>query len=852
MFSKSPSLIFLITFLLLSFCLFFSSSAREEIYKSSAILEQNLNNYDFTTYYDAGNILLFVPNNGEIGTDLIESFGRREGLYFPYSGDTSLISDSSEILTLMYSAGLVLTGKVDGEIRTSVGMYDSPEFVPGPMTEEVVDSALLKTFKIDNQSGAGDYDFDNWPISWGAPGDAGLPALSGTQTLWTVFNDNDSSVNHNFYGGGTKPLGIETQMTVWGSSEIDNVFYLQYKLFNKGQNSVDSLYICFWIDADIGGPNDDLTGCDSLHNIFYCYNSGAYDNLYLNSPPAFGGQVVYGPIVQSNGDTARFDQSTLPDYKNLEMTIFNSYLSGEDPLTPEQLFQCAKGLNCFSALPLTNPETGDTTLFYAPGNPITGQGWVDQHIGDKKALVSFGPLEFLPGDSQIVRLKLGAYQADNNLFSVSYLKNLLDPSIVIDTIIDTTTYFAADSASVIVEDFGLERMSFNPPKSQWLSGYNWGGRFYQGGFDYASEFFGSGLNPQVFPDSFHNVEMRFSNIVTQKAYYYLTGTLEPYEYIGYFDVPFSVYDIDNNRQLNVMIVENDVYDSYDSTWAPDPAYPSTVGELIFILNSDYSGSDPYSTPIPYPDYNVLEDADSLDLIYFFWPAIYGGYSVDDMEEGDRLDIVGQFENANGIIDTMFFTKTAPGAVDSRSVMIKCYHENPAKLFLSTSNNEAFRLSTPVLRISDTLAQRIRIDFTPSLDQQYSEYLSVFDSIRGEVLASVALVSGEDIISDIISESKGLLPKSPILYQNYPNPFNPNTLISFQLPQKSRVKLSIYNILGRRVKVLIDRELSAGTHRVEWDGLNSEGVSVASGIYLYRLESDNRDNFHDTKKMILIR
>ena len=66
--------------------------------------------------------------------------------------------------------------------------------------------------------------------------------------------------------------------------------------------------------------------------------------------------------------------------------------------------------------------------------------------------------------------------------------------------------------------------------------------------------------------------------------------------------------------------------------------------------------------------------------------------------------------------------------------------------------------------------------------------------------------------------------------NYPNPFNPTTVIGYQLPVSSVVQLSVYDILGREVSVLVNGEMSAGTHQATFDGRN-----LASGIYLYRLQ-----------------
>ena len=81
------------------------------------------------------------------------------------------------------------------------------------------------------------------------------------------------------------------------------------------------------------------------------------------------------------------------------------------------------------------------------------------------------------------------------------------------------------------------------------------------------------------------------------------------------------------------------------------------------------------------------------------------------------------------------------------------------------------------------------------------------------------------------------PHGYALRQNYPNPFNPETIISLDLPLADRARLCVYNILGRKVITLLDEELSAGTHTVLWDGADESGRAVASGIYLYRLETE---------------
>ncbi len=88
-----------------------------------------------------------------------------------------------------------------------------------------------------------------------------------------------------------------------------------------------------------------------------------------------------------------------------------------------------------------------------------------------------------------------------------------------------------------------------------------------------------------------------------------------------------------------------------------------------------------------------------------------------------------------------------------------------------------------------------------------------------------------------------------LKNNYPNPFNPETEIRFQLPEDVHVTLSIFNLLGQKVRTIIDKQMATGYHTIKWDGRNDFGNSVASGVYLYFIQAGK---FFDVKKMILMR
>jgi len=108
----------------------------------------------------------------------------------------------------------------------------------------------------------------------------------------------------------------------------------------------------------------------------------------------------------------------------------------------------------------------------------------------------------------------------------------------------------------------------------------------------------------------------------------------------------------------------------------------------------------------------------------------------------------------------------------------------------------------------------------------------------------------DIITDVEDDEHGdILPYRFELSQNYPNPFNPVTTIEYSVPKRSHVTIEVYNVLGQKVRTLVDREESAGSYTITWDGRTNSGQSAATGVYLYRFEAGDHV---ETKKMLLLK
>jgi len=169
-------------------------------------------------------------------------------------------------------------------------------------------------------------------------------------------------------------------------------------------------------------------------------------------------------------------------------------------------------------------------------------------------------------------------------------------------------------------------------------------------------------------------------------------------------------------------------------------------------------------------------------------------------------------------------------------------------------------STPIVpdAFIGTVLARMIFRATPGVGVQDSAI--TFDTMFvapdiGFVLQNTAL---EVILPEFVAgrldiqtgvEDDGQLPTTFELEQNFPNPFNPQTTIAFSVPQTSRVRLVIFNLLGQKIVTLVDDVLPAGRRQIVWYGRDQSGNEVSSGIYFYHLSADE---YTETRKMVLMK
>jgi hypothetical protein len=132
-----------------------------------------------------------------------------------------------------------------------------------------------------------------------------------------------------------------------------------------------------------------------------------------------------------------------------------------------------------------------------------------------------------------------------------------------------------------------------------------------------------------------------------------------------------------------------------------------------------------------------------------------------------------------------------------------------------------------------------INVNLNTETDYSQGLQVrfYDQEGKEILAGTALLKITPV------------PARYALGQNYPNPFNPTTTIRFELPVDAHTRIAIYDLLGREIVQLANKPLRAGYHQVVWQGRDTFGNAVPSGMYFYRMEANG---FSRTRKMVFLK
>jgi glycosidase len=200
----------------------------------------------------------------------------------------------------------------------------------------------------------------------------------------------------------------------------------------------------------------------------------------------------------------------------------------------------------------------------------------------------------------------------------------------------------------------------------------------------------------------------------------------------------------------------------------------------------------------------------------------GVYAYTRPYSGQNGVVVTNLDGAPHNVNVTLTTGTTPPSVEGVSNGVQYYSSD---LYNATTTTMMFSAGTANLSVN-----------LPA----YGIAVYVIDVVQRTVVLPPLTGVGEGAVN---------LPKEIALDQNYPNPFNPTTTISFQIADYGSVSLKIYDMLGKEVETLVADRLPAGTYAVSWDGRNSSGVQVGSGVYFYRLQTSENTM---TRRMLLLR
>ena len=407
-------------------------------------------NYNFISVNE---VYQWQGNNGSSSHDPLSD---GSGFYWP-GGEAATNS-------AIFADGLIWGGKINGQIYFNGSTYRSGLQAGKILDDGSPDDPSLLKYRIykilkgwenlppGERRDEYERDYNEWPVEDGAPwidvnGDGVFtfgvdePEFVGTENLWYVSNDLDSARTTFTYG--SQPIGLEVQAATYSFSEtnfLKDAVFRKYLLVNESNNNIDSLFIGYWSDDDLGFAGDDFSGCDSILNLGYTYNSDNFDeNYYGENPPAIGHLLLQGTIVEAGqNDSAYFKCHWRKGFRNLPMTSFAFYIGSSAVYRDPDLGSYSGSIEFYNYLngklwdgsSFIDPHTQQAVKYPLAGNPGLGEGWYEGDgwqdgpaPGDRRILISSGPFTMAPGDTQEIAICIFAAMGSNNLNSISVLKN---------------------------------------------------------------------------------------------------------------------------------------------------------------------------------------------------------------------------------------------------------------------------------------------------------------------------------------------------------------------------------------------------------------------------------------------
>ena len=291
--------------------------------------------------------------------------------------------------------------------------------------------------------------------------------------------------------------------------------------------------------------------------------------------------------------------------------------------------------------------------------------------------------------------------------------------------------------------------------------------------------------------------------------------------------------------------------SYENQHEGLTKYLLSGGQLAYFgaFNGFTNNSQNTETGIyPLDDYDPINRFFGVDSVYFVTPTHYRKLTEKPYMD-TSFGFIGAF-NIDPAYPELSFDSTS-GRFTSKYADYWPTNTAPSVATFKTNENakvthtfESLYPSTSYVLYEPVGIKTEISEATTYLYGFHLWYMNIYDAraLVNKLMADIQTGVNDENVSTP-------LPDKFHLCQNYPNPFNPATTITFDIPVKSHVTLEIFNILGQKVRLLINETKSAGTYSINWDGTDRFGTRTATGIYFYRLKTEK---FTQTRKMLLLK
>ncbi len=360
---------------------------------------------------DANKATTFFRNKGMFNRNFLTG---NAGFEWP-SGSGKYLRDNSEI---------VLGAVIGNDTLVSTGEEFSPGFIDNTGNPQGRDDPAYRVYKIIAGDSASE-DFRNWPSSQGAYIQSnGKPFLIGTQTLFSSYSDGYLDA-HTLSPRPLKTQILETDWAFQGFGPLGNSVFTEYRIINRSNFIWNDFYFGILTDDNNGGAFDDAVCCDSSINIGYTYNETNNDEIYGSAPPAISfnvlsgtekstgnlsdSVVIYRPLTSNNRYVKR-------GFKDLYLNSFNPFMNGNPFINPpvnyREYYNVLRGL-----------KKDGSVWINSSNNSPTNFPCEDFGSGDYRFMISTGPVNVYPGDTQTVIIVQLVSRGSSNLGSITALRS---------------------------------------------------------------------------------------------------------------------------------------------------------------------------------------------------------------------------------------------------------------------------------------------------------------------------------------------------------------------------------------------------------------------------------------------